>query len=154
MKMEATELRIGNFIDIELSDNKQPWIVAVSGVLQDKIYYDPHLDRVDHVEFFIAIKCYWKPIPLTEEWLVKFGLRRNKDEEESDYQRWEQCKGHNIGLYYFYFFINSVGNPVFSLAFGTKTGTFSPNLKGVQYVHQLQNFYYALTGKELVYEPI
>ena len=69
-----------------------------------------------------------EPIPLTEEWLLKFGFEKNK----------------NSDLYfrlnnYEYFIENGI----------IDNGYSRMNEISVKYVHQLQNLYFALTGKEL-----
>lgn len=71
------------------------------------------------------------PIPLTEEWLVKFGAVKT-------FENWQ--------------FTISVG--AITLHFRRSTQWYS-ELGGIylgskiQYVHQLQNLYFALTGNEL-----
>ena len=61
------------------------------------------------------------PIPLTEEWLVKFGFEnKTKSFVLNNISIKQQTKG-----YFFYLSIM------------------------IQYVHQLQNLYFALTGEEL-----
>jgi len=91
-----------------------------------------------------------EPIELTKEWLIKFGLRRNKEAEISTYQRWEQPEGDNIGLYFFTFFKNGIGQWILRLVFPeSKGGLYSPGMNKLMYVHQLQNLYFCLTGQEL-----
>lgn len=83
-----------------------------------------------------------KPIPLTEEWLVRFGFERYKDYNE---------------------FIKEYGNKCDFILFDHKTPVaqandikenqyyywFHKTIHIIQYVHQLQNLYFALTGEEL-----
>lgn len=76
---------------------------------------------------------FFKAIPLTEEWLLRFGFTfgiKLEDFVKGKHQFVE--KGKFSGLFsekgYFYFSIE------------TK----------IQYVHQLQNTYYAITGEELI----
>lgn len=72
-----------------------------------------------------------EPIHLTEEWLVKFGF------EKTGHYHWN--------------------GPVYFELAGYKDGTFVNaincneyhNGEPIKYVHQLQNLYFALTGKEL-----
>lgn len=82
-------------------------------------------------------KKIFKPIPLTKEKLVKFGFEYNK--EDNAYQgkafHIEARKGGIKGL---------KTNPG---AFGVWwVGGY---LREIDYVHQLQNLYFALTGSEL-----
>jgi hypothetical protein len=76
-----------------------------------------------------------RPIPLTEEWLLKFGFKVNRQtKEENNIWRCYWTEGHFeieqiIG---FFLWDNN--------CYGTK----------IKYVHQLQNLYFALTGEELI----
>ena len=82
---------------------------------------------------------YLQPIPLTEEWLLKFGFEKlsNFEEQymEEDYV-WQ---------------IDVERSPSLLLS----NGIFHEDNYGVklEYVHQLQNLYFALTGKELELTP-
>lgn len=106
--MEARELRIGN------------WVCLPSGV-------NCQIDREDfkYQDGLANIENY-NPIPLTEEWLLRFEwnyLKRGVYQYlNSDFQIDES--GH---LYY--------GSSYCGI--------------NIQYVHQLQNLYFALTGTEL-----
>src|SRR5574343_622860 len=72
----------------------------------------------------------WKPIVLTDEWLIRFGFEK---------------KGKRYSKDWFYLWDDN-SNIVFALAeMEEKTGTYLV----VKYVHQLQNLYFALTGEEL-----
>ena len=70
-----------------------------------------------------SLKLNFKPIPLTEDWLLKFGFKIEKQ---------YQCDFASIG--------------VFTISFGDNFFYDYTNLK---YVHQLQNLYYAITQREL-----
>ena len=72
-----------------------------------------------------------KPIPLTEEWLTEFGCIKI---EPTRFAMPLQ-KGHSIHIN----FDNGLCYWAANMFFGVK----------VLYVHQLQNIYLALTGKEL-----
>lgn len=102
--IQANELRIGN-----LTEQGEVKSFFENGV---------------HVGFG---KCYYfnelEPIPLTEEWLLKFGFK---------IERQYECDFASIG--------------VFTISFGENFFYEYTNLK---YVHQLQNLYFALTNEEL-----
>ena len=66
------------------------------------------------------------PIPLTEEWLIKFGFENKRE-------KWLFEKN---GL------VINIGNHNCTMHCGN-------SIKAVDYVHQLQNLYFVLTGKEL-----
>lgn len=81
------------------------------------------------------------PIPLTEEWLLKFGFEHKFD---------------NIYTYPFRISDNLVVEMKFegwpeNISLFTN-GFFSSN--SARYVHQLQNLYFALTGEELTIQEL
>lgn len=71
-----------------------------------------------------------EPIPLTEEWLVKFGFEKRVGE---------------IFMYHTWFYIDKECAGVSGWYF---RGIDAFKSK-IEYVHQLQNLYFALTGEEL-----
>lgn len=112
--MKTTELRIGNLIywDIPEKENVPHEVLSIS--LDGKIHTTPiSLGRVPFD---------YLPIPLTEEWLVKFGFKPLVKD-------W-QIKG---------------------LIIHTRERGFvvRKSMPILQSVHQLQNIYFALTGEEL-----
>ena len=109
-KMKASELRIGNYV---------------------YFHGDVEEINIDHFNIFNIIKDgALLPIPLTEEWLLRFGFEKNGNNQfilmegsvdilfNKDLNGWT-CDGIN----------------------------FSINM--TEHVHQLQNLYFALTGEEL-----
>ena len=75
----------------------------------------------------------WQPIPLTEEWLLKFGFE-------------EKSKSKNFYLGNFRFHISKPANYdgfIFCDGYDVITDR-------IKYVHQLQNLYFALIGEELI----
>lgn len=111
--MKATELRIGNYIkdgnDIEKLTKKH-MICLCSGT------------------------CEFDAIPLTEEWLLKFGFEKDDIEALSK----------DINSNCFMYFENGAVELLEAesqVALGKK----------IKYVHQLQNIYFALTNEELIY---
>jgi hypothetical protein len=96
--MKANELRLNNYV----YDNESQDVIQI--------------ERGEHIEYI----SLYDPIPLTEEWLLKFGLMSIKTE---------------LGLW-------NNGDAIY-FNYGLEK---SIQLK---YVHQLQNLYFALTGEEL-----
>lgn len=126
--MKANELRIGNFISIEGVGS--PMQSTVTAIEQDKIFYTLRLRLEEKTDFLRALMCYIQPVLLTEEWLIKLGamiigdntytLDRFKLIWKSAYKYWYVVDGH-------------------SLTYLTK----------LDFVHEWQNFYFAMQGKEL-----
>lgn len=116
--MEANELRIGNTITRKafLPENKNYHEITVS-------YHD--------IEACARNMADFEPIPLTEEWLLKFGF---------EFDTITFSKGLLM-------FSPSSNWDKSAVWYGTLThGRISIEMK---YVHQLQNLYFALTGEEL-----
>ena len=114
--MKASDLRLGNLVDF----NGRTSIVDT--INYDCINEDLDLNSKMHFD-------YIKPIPLTEEWLLKFGYIKGKI-----YYTQKEC-----GIISFYF------NDLHEL----KCEVYDWTYENIQYVHQLQNLYFALTSEEL-----
>jgi len=106
--MKANELRIGNWID-----------------------YKNTVCQYDASDFWEAenntqfLELFVKPIPLTEEWLLKFGFK-----SVNGYPFKMLCGYIKIrnGIWFFKYYNLDIE---------------------LKYVHQLQNLYFALIGEEL-----
>ena len=121
--MESKELRIGNYVQILYADND--WRI-----------YDVKVDTLAEIEIYPE---NIKPIKLNEKWLLDFGFEIIEDgsyelmskkiiiafEKEDNFK--EAYISELTQLYPIHW-INSVK---------------------IKFVHQLQNLYFALTGKEL-----
>jgi hypothetical protein len=77
-------------------------------------------------------QLWCKPIPLTEEWLLKFGF-----EKQMMWTYAINIIGNKKLIYYLGEKGWSVGNKNYS------------DFSNLNYVHQLQNLYFALTNQEL-----
>ena len=85
----------------------------------------------------LFIRAQYKPVSITEEWLLKFGFKLTINNKDSGYKQF----GLNIkGL-----------DLMFCLECNSDKPDFYLNMVGVDidYIHQLQNLYFALTGVEL-----
>ncbi len=139
--MRASDLRIGNIVDMGSEG-----IGAVSGYnLYQKSIHDNGGSVADYYHSF-------KPIPLTEEWLLKFGFGFTDYEIEDDFFEEDagllmrQFSKHYHDEIYHDLTLNSDN---FN-EFGIRTSFAEVVLNGnCKYVHQLQNLYFALTGTEL-----
>jgi hypothetical protein len=119
--MKAEELRIGNCVNY-FNDGEHSLIRILD-------WGYAHLNDASSIDYELL-----KPIPLTEEWLLKFGLN------SSDYITLDKEECILIDIHQ-----NTVwiGN---KKAFQYAVGVY------IKHLHQLQNLYYALTQKELKYE--
>lgn len=127
--LKPEQLRLGNYIYSEVTTVNVKVTTQVLKLIESEIK-TKELSR-------------YKPIPLTEEWLLKFGFERkffNKEETP----RWINKS--------FYMFIDAVWYITFKRDGYVSFIAFDCFLKDLRYVHQLQNLYFALTGKELEVE--
>jgi len=123
--MKASELRIGNLIDIYLISSpslsnihvvEPTTLMMIMGLVESK-------------------GTAFRPIPLTEEWVLNFGFEKHhtlKNEWLTMYISEEDGIGvflniQDMIIYY-------CNDPIFR----------------IKHVHDLQNFMFALTGEELV----
>jgi hypothetical protein len=122
--MDARELRMGNLF----VDKQTQTIINVIGLTENIITFSGHF------------KNDWKaePIPLTEEWLLKFGFEMIEDKTEEVWY-WAY---KDFVLEPTFFCFGYASPIVFDLI---RVNEENPLI----YVHQLQNIYFALTGEEL-----
>lgn len=114
--MTASELRIGNWIQSKGLTNKfHEWQVTAEDIPQIE-------SNQEHIQEY-------KGIPLTEEWLLKFGFK---------YYGTTWLRDGFKGAIILYL------NNTFEYMYGE----FEID-NDYKYVHQLQNLYFALTGTEL-----
>jgi hypothetical protein len=109
--LQANELRIGNWVE-----HNQP----------KRGYYT----TVQKSTFSVNVEKLFKPIPITERWLLSFGFQKGR----FDYLK------NNLE-------ISKLNNGIFD-AYCTDLES-SVFISEIKYVHQLQNLYFALTGEEL-----
>jgi hypothetical protein len=94
------------------------------------LYENPHSDRVQVQVKAVDFQCgthNLHPIPLTEEWLVKLGFIRDSNLKNS-----------------------LVKNGIWFNSKNMEATYLSSKLIKINYVHQLQNLIFALTGEELI----
>jgi hypothetical protein len=128
--LKANELRIGNLIIGLYEDDCENVLTEICTVLgvdsvgfsENKIWVETEKSKVEKFDSF-------EGIPITEEWLLKLGFKFVKS--LMGYYK----GGHEVALF--------------------KSGVieFHPfekeNYIYIKYIHELQNLFFALTGKEL-----
>jgi len=120
--MKATELRIGNWVCNDFTR-------------EDIEVYPMMIHRLSKIEG----EHHIKPIPLTEEWLIKFGLKLHDLSSRTNPHLMDV-----VGKYR----KNDLLEYVIS-SDDDSHGGWSYYTKKIEHVHQLQNLYFALTGEEL-----
>lgn len=120
-EIKASDLRIGNYVLYEHT---------IEGKLINIIdWIDLRWISKDHLEF----NKFYKPIPLAEEWLERFGFEK----QDNNWKRLSIC---NDWTYLYWERLAGVELSV------NKRSCMLPH---INYVNQLQNLYHTLTGEEL-----
>jgi hypothetical protein len=112
--MEANELRIGNWVNFEYKG------LNYGKLFIDKNYFS-HYENKEYI---------YTPIPITEEWLLKFGFKY-----------YQNVNGYTYRIDFRIHFVKFEN--------GFTTYLDNTEWSEIQYVHELQNLYFALTQKEL-----
>jgi hypothetical protein len=121
--MKATEFRIGNIVYVKGK------VDELNGIADNDYYSTGYGHGVWDNDI--------EPIPLTEEWLLKFGFEKITHAVRS--YSYHICDKNER-----YWFFRISGQ------FGTITREITCVLSyEIKHVHQLQNLYFALTGEEL-----
>lgn len=118
MELKANELRIGNLI--------YQWRTDI-----------PFEVGIDDLKIIQSGESKARPIPLTEEWLLKFGFEKNFENlieilinknQSLHFDKTDNCMSLYIPINHEFIYL------VF---------------KHIKYIHELQNLFFALTGEEL-----
>ena len=136
--MKASEFRIGNWILPKMKEYKSEWKAVSLGpdILIEPVPIQVFSRLITRMVFNEDTLKMYEPIPLTEEWLLKFGCQRTR-------QGW--FISANYSLYNPLTEFNTPSSKYYGLMFNDKYIT----TRAVVYVHQLQNLYFTLTGEEL-----
>jgi len=114
--MKIEELRIGNYVK-----HNSDWCYRGE---------DVYKFQWDTIDWFALGECTLfmeniEPIPLSEEWLLDFGFKKNKS-------IWTLNEIEISSWFTFRFSLDPL------------------KVQEIDFVHQLQNLYYALTGTDLI----
>tara|TARA_R110002020_G_scaffold69158_1_gene180217 strand:- start:9 stop:371 length:363 start_codon:yes stop_codon:yes gene_type:complete len=118
--MKASELRIGNWVCNQI--HGVGFVEAISGLT---VLYSRNYDSIPVEQF--------EPIPITEEWLLKFGF----EHRPSIHNKKVYVDKQKIQLD-----IRCIGDRFY-------LGRETEFISSFKHVHQLQNLYFCITGEEL-----
>ena len=127
--MKAKELRISNWVHNSI-ENIDFQIECFLGS-----EWCTNICEYDYQEFDSKIEDL-KPIPLTEEWFLDFGL----------IQSFEDLKGCYVDKFDMYIFTFSNNHEYDVFKSGYEEDLY---LTSIKYIHELQNLYFILIGEEL-----
>ena len=128
-ELTAKDLRIGNYVGISrFKDGLDDYEIHQGGLTAQQIF------DISQNTLFID------PIPITEQWLIDFGFEKTEWDKREYYLR--------DGYFFcsFKYFKNGRVDLYFAGEFEKDKTRDTIYLK---YVHQLQNLYWCLCGKEL-----
>jgi hypothetical protein len=125
--MEAKDLRQGNFILARGAHS------VVTAVFAEQIGYKKMCDEKGEPSLPMRLTS---PIPLTEEWLLKFGFEKHGE----------------------WYIKRSLYHEDISISLKHQKTTFGSNeeyeIKNIEFVHSLQNLYWCLCGEELTTQAL
>lgn len=128
MKVNNKELRLYNLVKNNIT-NTIEFVTAIQ---------NRELLETNEIGYVIE---EFEPIQLNEDWIIKAGFSKYKDDTDNKYPYWY---GKKVETIYDYDFIEYVLND---------NNQWIIQYKGIQmnckFIHQLQNLYYALCGQEL-----
>jgi hypothetical protein len=138
MGMNAKELRIGNFV---FNNNK---VIEIENIYDDAVnvlFFAGGWGDYGYVSDDNKISNL-NPIPITEEWLLKFGFNNVSDNFSKSFQK----NGFRVSL--------GSDNAWYREEYLFNEGIEEKDWMGaegidIETIHQLQNLYFALTGEEL-----
>jgi len=134
--MKVEELMIGNYVKID-----------------DLPIEQITLETFATLKEFPATISVFNPIPLTDEWLLKLGFDKIPNKTYiNGFKYFLHTEGLNLENYYkdgtWFDGIGTIQNNGDLVVNILCRGNYVCN--SVQYVHQLQNLYYALTSEQLI----
>lgn len=125
--MTASELRIGNLASV-FGTNGLP-----DGWKEQAV-------NAENIKTCVSNPDWFKPIPLTADWLAKFRFKP-----------YHKSKPHLVFRNTISFYLG--GDSIMcEVQMGSHCED-SESLTHIKYVHQLQNLFFALTGEELTIKP-
>lgn len=141
--LKATELRIGNYVSCKMGE------YPVCQILDDLVMLKIYDDR-DSSMFYDQVQ----PIPLTEKWLEDFGFTDYQKSDDPEHLNEYGQDWHKIYLApdertYLHNERDEGWRASFQSAMYDESTGLTAFSEQIQFVHQLQNLYYALTTQEL-----
>lgn len=128
------ELRINNYVYYNNEHNEIGIITKLITDIITDINYVGINNRID----IHYLNKHINPIPLTEEWLIKFNF--NEMIEGSNFSKW--CIGDNNVTHDYLLVLTQFKD---ENKFFFKNGFHT-----IKYIHELQNLYFALSKEELI----
>jgi len=128
--VKSNELRIGNLLTVKYTKQiKEDFVTEIKG-------YD--IVRIEENDFNTL---NYEPIPLTEEWLLKFGFNCDLAKTYT-----KQIEKNTFELRF------DKLDKIIVLDVNINYEDTYLEFKHIKYIHQIQNLYFALTNEELTFK--
>jgi hypothetical protein len=128
--MKVNELRVGNILEW----NKENFNVCV--IYNDKIENELYCKHLSELH----------PVELTEEWLLWFGFIKELDGVFSKYRNNYKSDTSKVSIQWVDYSATGESYSGYVFFYGK---FYDGDFIWINHVHQLQNLYYLITGKEL-----
>jgi len=138
--IDVKSLRIGNIVGDPHNDGTHAPVIIVDLYGDNKVSY-----KTKEGETCIAPTGELEGIPITEEWLIRFGFQRFPLPYQSEHFH-RLPNGFEV-------MICGDGKIRRIITFAGAVGYSMQGGLGIPSVHDLQNLYFALTGEELKLKP-
>lgn len=133
--IKPNELRIGNIVTINIPGR------------------EPHYNQWEVIDFGLPPQIV-QPIPLTPAWLERMGFAGEYYPKRSNLGNWQIRRGP----WWFMTIAHYRGDKPYWGEGGGKRWKIETGANGylthIEYVHQLQNLFFALTGEELTVKEV
>ncbi len=128
--MDANEVRINNFVINRYTDKVCSLVAIIPPDIGSFKEFRFGMFFIEDSEGKIHETSDVDPVPLTEQWLRRFGFVEQSNGEDNFYR------------------LNGIRFPTWNE--NDEFTLYNNAFNRIKYVHQLQNLYFALTGEELV----
>lgn len=135
-KFKPQDLRIGNLIN-----DTNDFTMQVVGLFKDEVLLDFEGNQGDVFVYTGKELELLKPIPITEEYLIRLGFQRKSRGKDFVWVHDYYMFTHKSGWYFRFKFDGYITFNYGKLFF-----------REIKYVHQLQNFYFEITGDEITFK--
>ena len=132
--MNANEFRLGNVVH-----HLSFYDVTICGITKDALSVN-----YDNSKYWDDLRFY-KPTLLNEKWLIDFGFNCINRPKMAFKLYHNEVNADLSSI-----LLKEVGNNPVWVYSAHNRYTVNPFTKEINYVHELQNLYFSLTGKELV----
>lgn len=139
--MRAQELRIGNWVKTCIPNMKVMIPCMEAKVQGITIFHEVMFNHEVGMEGFDMPSQHLMGIKLTEEWLLRFGFEKTFENKE--------YKVYSIGFNTIAFGVNDITDCELTRKKAKLSSDYIVNTQ-IEYIHQLQNIWFCLTGTELL----